>query len=74
VVWSEWRRIWLKRDFRGDVTKKTVYLNNRECRMIVRCDMRWHDTRSMTLDKAIAGQAGQSEGCNGQQNSQDDQR
>ena len=34
------------------------------------CEMRWHDTtqhctKSMTLDKAFAGQAGQSEGCDG---------
>jgi hypothetical protein len=35
--------------------------------------MVWHDTRSTTLDKAIAGQAGQSD-VNGQQHSQSDQR
>jgi hypothetical protein len=37
--------------------------------------MVWHCTRSMTLDKAIAvGQAGQSEGCDGQQDDRSGQR
>jgi hypothetical protein len=48
-----------------------IELEGRSIRMIMNA---WHCIKSVTLDKAIAGQAGQSEGCDGQQDDRSGQR